>query len=94
MPSQSVATSANASVPLSTIDLAQDAWNYWLDACQRQILFLDVLGQRSSRYEEHKAKIAPHVLKFGCELVMDGRKLPAASELRPRAHRSAGRRRR
>ena len=27
-------------------------------------------------YQEHAAKAAPHVLKFGCELVMDGRTLP------------------
>ena len=76
MTSSSVSTNANASVPSWTVDVAQDAWNYWVDAWQRQILFLDVLGQRSARYEEHKAKTAPHVLKFGCELIMDGRKLP------------------
>jgi pimeloyl-ACP methyl ester carboxylesterase len=56
-------------------NLAQDSWAYWLDACQRSILFLDVLQQRSDRYEEHNAKVAPHVLKFGCEVIMDGRKL-------------------
>ena len=76
MTSSSVSTNANASVPSWTVDVAQDTWNYWVDAWQRQILFLDVLGQRSARYEEHKAKTAPHVLKFGCELIMDGRKLP------------------
>jgi len=53
--------------------LAQDAWNYSIDAWQRSILFLDVLGQRSSKYYEHAAKLAPHVLKFACELVLDGR---------------------
>ena len=76
MTNSSVSTSANASVPSWTVDMAQDAWNYWVDAWQRELLFLDVLGQRSARYEEHAAKLAPHVLKFGCELVMDGRKLP------------------
>ena len=39
-------------------------------------LFLDVMQQRSKQYEEHAAKPAPHVLEFGAELVMDGRKLP------------------
>jgi pimeloyl-ACP methyl ester carboxylesterase len=34
------------------------------------------MQQRSKQYEEHAAKIAPHVLKFGAELVMDGRTLP------------------
>ena len=56
-------------------DLTRDAWAYWIDACQRGVLFLDVLQQRSERYHEHAAKVAPHVLKFGCELLMDGRKL-------------------
>jgi hypothetical protein len=57
-------------------DHAWEAWDYWIDACQRGVLFLDVLGQRSERYHAHAAKIAPHVLTFGCELLIDGRKLP------------------
>ncbi len=52
-----------------------DAWSYWVDAWQRSLLFLDVMRQRSERYEEHAAKEAPHVLKFECDLVVDGRKL-------------------
>lgn len=52
-----------------------EAWNYWTDAWQRGVLFLDTLQQRSERYREHAAKIAPHVLKFDCEVVMDGRTL-------------------
>src|SRR5262245_66137201 len=55
---------------------AVDAWSYWIDAWQRGVLFLDVMQQRSRQYEEHAAKPAPHVVKFGAELVMDGRKLP------------------
>jgi len=57
-------------------DLTREAWDYWIDACQRGVLFLDVMGLRSERYHEHAAKVAPHVLTFGCDLVMDGRKLP------------------
>jgi pimeloyl-ACP methyl ester carboxylesterase len=57
-------------------DLAREASEYWFDASQREVLFLDVLRQRSERYHEHAAKVAPHVLTFGCELLMDGRKLP------------------
>ncbi|MFN3625488.1 MAG: DUF3141 domain-containing protein [Hyphomicrobium sp.] len=53
----------------------QDAWAYWTDAWQRTLLFLDVMQQRGERYREHAAKVAPHVLKFDCELVMDGREL-------------------
>lgn len=52
-----------------------DAWSYWVDAWQRNLLFLDVMRQRSERYAEHAAKTAPHVLKFECDLIADGRKL-------------------
>jgi hypothetical protein len=55
---------------------ALDAWNYWVDASQRAVLFLDVMRQRTEQYQEHAAKAAPHVLKFACDLVMDGRQLP------------------
>src|SRR5262245_42624688 len=70
-----VAGSSNASSAF-TFDFIGDAWAYWFDAWQRGVLFLDVLHQRGERYREHAAKTAPHVLKFGCELVIDGRKLP------------------
>jgi len=70
-----VPVSSKAIAALST-DLVQDAWTYWIDAWQRSVLMLDVLQQRGERYREHAAKAAPHVLKFACELVIDGRKLP------------------
>src|SRR5689334_18759230 len=57
-------------------DVARDALGYWIDASQRGLLFLDVMLQRGARFQEHAAKSAPHVLKFDCQLVMDGRKLP------------------
>jgi pimeloyl-ACP methyl ester carboxylesterase len=63
------------SIPQADTSPGLDPWSYWIDAWQRTILFLNVLQQRSERYEEHAAKVAPHVLKFACELVMDGRKL-------------------
>ncbi len=53
-----------------------EAWSYWNDAVQRSILLMDVMRQRTDQYEEHAAKAAPHVLKFACDLVMDGRQLP------------------
>jgi pimeloyl-ACP methyl ester carboxylesterase len=56
--------------------LGMDALEYWVDAGQRWALFLDVLAQRSARYQEHADNPVPHVLKFPCTLVMDGRKLP------------------
>jgi pimeloyl-ACP methyl ester carboxylesterase len=54
----------------------QDVVAYWTDACQRSVLFLDVLRERGERYEAHNAKTAPHVLKFEAQLLVDGRKLP------------------
>lgn len=54
----------------------QEPWAYWVDACQRTALFWDVMRQRGNNYLERAAEIAPHVLKFKCELVLDGRKLP------------------
>lgn len=57
------------------LDFAHDTWTYSIDAWQRSILFLDALEQRGSQYHEHAAKRAPHVLKFACELVIDGRTL-------------------
>ena len=59
-----------------------DAWvlgpaqEYWLDACQRWLLFLDVLRERGDTVQAHAAEAAPHVLTFQPELVMDGRLLP------------------
>ena len=66
----------NGALARCDTDLVRDVSDYWIDAAQRGLLFLDVLRQRSEGYQEHQAKLAPHVLKFGCELVMDGRKLP------------------
>src|SRR5215468_1112823 len=51
----------------------QMAWDYWVDAWQRTVLFWDVLGQRSRQYYAEKAKATPHVLTFDAELVLDGR---------------------
>ena len=58
------------------IPIAWEIGSYLLDAAERGLLFLDVMQQRGERYIEHAAKTAPHVLKFDCELVMDGRSLP------------------
>lgn len=58
------------------MDVVREAWSYGLDAAQRGILFFDVMRQRAEAYAQHTAKEAPHVLKFDCELLMDGRELP------------------
>jgi hypothetical protein len=52
------------------------AHEYLRDACQRSILFLDVLRRRGNIYREQQAKTAPNVLEFDVELVLDGRTLP------------------
>jgi pimeloyl-ACP methyl ester carboxylesterase len=76
MSTQADTAQPKAIAPLGPINLLPDAWSYGVDAFQRGILFLDVMRQRSERYEEHAAKLAPNVLKFGTELIMDGRSLP------------------
>ena len=52
------------------------AHEYFRDAWQRSILFLDVLRQRGNIYREQQAKAAPNVLEFEAELILDGRTLP------------------
>lgn len=52
-----------------------DALAYWVDSWERGILFLDTLRRRGNQYHEHMATQAPHVLSFGCEVVLDGRTL-------------------
>lgn len=54
----------------------QATCDYWLDACQRSILFLEILRERGNGYFAHQASKAPNVLAFGAELVHDGRTLP------------------
>jgi len=51
------------------------ALEYWTDAAQRGLLFLDTLGERADIYLEQSEKEAPHVLTFPAEALIDGRKL-------------------
>jgi pimeloyl-ACP methyl ester carboxylesterase len=51
------------------------AYDYLRDAWQRSILFADVLRRRGNIYLEQQEKIAPHVLGFDTELILDGRAL-------------------
>ena len=53
----------------------EDAQDYVRDAWQRSILFLDVLRHRGNIHREQEAKIAPHVLEFEADLIVDGRTL-------------------
>jgi pimeloyl-ACP methyl ester carboxylesterase len=58
-------------------NLGPFAWaaEYWLDAAQRTILYFDTMRQRGNQYHEHLAEVAPHVLDYGVELIIDGRTL-------------------
>ncbi|WP_297973376.1 DUF3141 domain-containing protein, partial [uncultured Amaricoccus sp.] len=51
------------------------AAEYLIDSWQRSILFLDVMRRRAAQYEEHAAEVAPNVLDYKAELLVDGRKL-------------------
>src|SRR5687767_11380241 len=53
------------------------AWSeYWIDACQRTVLFWDVMRRRGNAFAEHQDEGKPAVLSFSSEMVMDGRTLP------------------
>ncbi|HEX2653511.1 MAG TPA: DUF3141 domain-containing protein, partial [Xanthobacteraceae bacterium] len=52
------------------------AAEYMIDAMQRSVLFWDVMRRRGNQYREHLSKLAPHVLDYGVEVIVDGRKLP------------------
>jgi len=58
------------------IQALQHAFDYWVDAWQRSVLFLDVLRQRGNNFAEYSAAQVPNVLQFQFELVMGGRELP------------------
>lgn len=75
MPNHSSQISAPRIEARADFNPIPDASAYWTDAWQRALLFAEVMQQRGERYREHAAKPAPHVLKFRCELVMDGRTL-------------------
>jgi uncharacterized protein DUF3141 len=53
----------------------QAAWDYWIDACQRTVLFWDVMRKRGNLFLEHEEKGKPPVLSFPYEMILDGRTL-------------------
>lgn len=57
-------------------NLATQALEYWTDAWQRSILFMDVLYRRGTERNARERETAPHVLNFEFETVLDGRSLP------------------
>ncbi len=61
--------------PGNPFALAQQATDYWVDACQRSVLFMDVLRQRGDERNHRHEQIAPHVLSFDFTTILDGRHL-------------------
>jgi hypothetical protein len=49
------------------------ATEYWRDAAQRGVLFMETLNERGNTYVAQSAKTAPHVLTFPVEILRDGR---------------------
>ncbi len=56
------------------LNLWKEALEYWVDAAQRNVLFFDVLRQRSNAHLAHENDEAPTMLYFKWEMVLDGRK--------------------
>jgi pimeloyl-ACP methyl ester carboxylesterase/tellurite resistance protein len=50
------------------------AQEYWTDAWQRSILFLDIMRKRGNAYVDHLKDGQPPVLTFKYEMILDGRK--------------------
>ncbi len=55
---------------------ARAAEEYWRDAMERGVLYMDVMRERGNQYLEHMEKTKPNVLGFESEVLMDGRELP------------------
>ena len=62
-------------IPTPVLGPFAPAIEYMVDAAQRSVLFWDVMRQRGNQYQEQMAKVAPHVLEYAAELVVDGRTL-------------------
>lgn len=62
--------------PASAGDSVSNWQEYLMDACQRGILFLDLLRRRGDEEIEMTSRPMATVLSFGHEIVMDGRLLP------------------
>jgi hypothetical protein len=55
--------------------LFEAATEYWRDAAQRGVLFMETLNERGNTYVAQSRKTAPHVLTFPVEILRDGRML-------------------
>jgi pimeloyl-ACP methyl ester carboxylesterase/tellurite resistance protein len=94
---ESLAEMSKAPWPAS--GFTKDAWDYWVDACQRTVLFWDVLRKRGNQAVEHYRAGKPPVLVFEYDMIMDGRQLErpvnyALVRIRPEAGETIDPRRR
>lgn len=61
---------------LDPFGFGRAASDYWRDAFERSVLYIDVMRLRGNQYLEHIEKTKPNVLGFEAEVLMDGRDLP------------------
>ncbi|WP_010629089.1 DUF3141 domain-containing protein [Halomonas sp. KM-1] len=61
---------------LDPFGFGRAVFDYWRDAVERSVLYMDVMRERGNQYLEHIEKTKPNVLGFDAEVVMDGRTLP------------------
>jgi pimeloyl-ACP methyl ester carboxylesterase len=66
--------SAGTVEPGAPFAQVRDFWTYSFDACQRSILFWDVLRQRANIMMEHEEAGMPPVLTFEYETLLDARR--------------------
>ncbi|VEB42400.1 Protein of uncharacterised function (DUF3141) [Chromobacterium violaceum] len=67
---------STAAVQDGKLPFPQLLFDYWLDACQRGVLYWDTLYRRGATYLEHCESGKPPVLVFDYRIIMDGRELP------------------
>jgi hypothetical protein len=73
--SVTVTSPFSVGVGASAFGMFAPAVDYFVDAAQRSVLFLDTMRQRGNQYREHMAEAVPNVLDYRAELVIDGRGL-------------------
>jgi Protein of unknown function (DUF3141) len=60
---------------MSRVPVLSDLADYLVDAAQRNALYWDTLRERGNEYLRHGVAGKPPLLKFGHELLLDGRAL-------------------
>lgn len=68
-------TATTAGTPGSTVSITGADDNYFVDAIQRNFLFLETMIQRGNNYLAHLDRGTPALLKFDHEVVVDGHDL-------------------